>query len=178
MPPPAPEPPPPEPPTAPEPPTVLHNRFDLAYATLGILGWIDDIGAWMRSVTTCLRPGGRLVLIDLHPLMSAVGGTDPLVLDFPYAFDGPHHFNEPGSYADPTADVDATATVNYAHSLGEIVTAAVDAGRRIDSLREHLDSPIDPRGNMLDRELDGRYRLRIGGAAMPVLYTLTATNPH
>jgi SAM-dependent methyltransferase len=158
-------------------PAVLHNRFDVVYATIGVLGWIDDIDAWMQSVAGCLRPAGRLVLIDLHPLLSAVGRTNPLVLDFPYAFDGPHRFDEPGSYADAAADVDATATVNYAHSLGEILTAAIGAGLRIDKLREHLDSPIDPRGDLLTKDDDGRYRLRVGGTALPVLYTLLASRP-
>lgn len=156
-------------------PETLHDRFDVAYATIGILGWIDDVDAWMRSVTSCLRVGGRLILIDLHPLMNTIGSIEPLVLDFPYAFDGPHRFDEPGSYADPAADVSDTVTVNYGHSLGEIVTAAVHAGLRIDALHEHLDAAIDPRGSLLSREADGRYRLHIGGETLPVLYTLLAT---
>jgi hypothetical protein len=81
----------------------------------------------------------------------------------------------PGSYVDASADVVATVTVNYGHSLGEIVAAAIRAGLRVDELREHLDAPIDPRGSILDRDEDGRYRLRIGGTAVPVLYTLLAT---
>jgi SAM-dependent methyltransferase len=155
-------------------PKTLYGRFDIAYATIGVLGWIDDVDAWMRSVSACLCEGGRLVLIDLHPLSNMVGSLEPLVLDFPYAFDGPHRFDEPGSYADPTADVSDTVTVQYAHSLGEIVTAAIKAKLRIDALHEHLDLPIDPRG-FLTPDADGRYRLRIAGTPLPMLYTLLAT---
>ena len=98
-------------------------------------------------------------------------------LDFPYAFDGPRRFDEPGSYADESAAVEATATVEYAHSLGEIVTAAVGAGLRVDALTEHLDAALDGRGDVLTREADGRYRLRIDGEPLPVLFTLLASRP-
>ncbi len=134
-----------------------------------------DVRVWMRSVAACLRESGRLVLIDLHPLVQTVGSVEPLLLDFPCAFDSPHRFDEPGSYADAAADVSDTVTVEYGHSLGEIVTAAICAGLRIDESREHMDLAIDPRGDVLARENDGRYRLRIGGMVLPVLYTLLAT---
>src|ERR1700752_3452498 len=40
-------------------PAHLNERFDLAYATVGAICWIEDISAWMRSVAATLRPGGR-----------------------------------------------------------------------------------------------------------------------
>jgi len=156
-------------------PETLHGRFDVVYATSGVLCWIADIDAWMQSVASALRPGGRLVLVELHPLYLMVSSTDPLVLDFPYAFDGGRTFDEPGSYADAEADVAATTTVEYAHSLGEVVTAAVGAGLRIDALHEHLDAARDLRGGLLPREADGRCRLRVGGEVLPLFYTLRAS---
>ncbi|TDD85940.1 class I SAM-dependent methyltransferase [Actinomadura rubrisoli] len=154
-------------------PPVLRDGFDLAYATVGILCWIADVGAWMRSVASTLRPGGRLLLLDIHPLWQMVDTVDPLVLDFPYAFDGPHEFAASGSYA---AEAEATTTVEFGHSLGEIVTAAVSAGLRVVRLDEHLDSPLDfGRGQAADA--DGRYRFRVSGQLLPVLYTLIAERP-
>jgi SAM-dependent methyltransferase len=158
-------------------PEELHERFDLAYATIGVLCWIGDVGAWMRSAHAVLRPGGRLLLLDIHPLCMAIATLDPLELDFPYADDGPRRFDEDGSYADPGARLDATASVQYGHSLGEILTAAIRAGLHVAALHEHLDCERDPRGDLLAREDDGRYRLRIGGERLPVLYTLIAARP-
>ena len=71
----------------------------------------------------------------------------------------------------------ANDSVQYAHSLGEIVTAAVSAGLHVDALYEHLDAAIDGRGGVLAREADGRFRLRIGGEPLPVLFTLLASKP-
>jgi SAM-dependent methyltransferase len=158
-------------------PGDLNNRFDLVYATAGVLCWIDDLGAWMRSAAGVLRPGGRLLVVDLHPLYQMVAGVDPLTLDFPYGDDGGRTFDEDGSYADPAARVAATETVQFAHSLGETVTFAVQAGLRIERLDEHLELGRDPRGNVLPREDDGRYRLRLGGELLPLAFTLVARRP-
>lgn len=150
-------------------PPSLHGRFDLAYATIGILCWIADVDAWMRSVAATLRPGGRLVLIDGHPLFQMTASLDPLVLDFPYTHDGPHTFTATGSYAVPDAPV---TIVQFAHSLGEIVTAAATAGLRVVRLDEHLDAP--DLGSGYPPDPDGRQRFRASGQLLPVLYTLIA----
>jgi SAM-dependent methyltransferase len=159
-------------------PDSLHGCFDLAYATIGAICWIEDIGAWMRCAAATLRPGGRLVLVEIHPLYQMVAAAgEPLRLDFPYAYDGPHRYDEPGSYADPDAAVQATAEVVYAHSLGEVVNAAIAAGLRLDALHEHMDTDHDPRQNLLTRGADGRYRLEVSGQRLPILFTLIATRP-
>jgi SAM-dependent methyltransferase len=156
-------------------PRELLGRFDLVYATIGVIYWVEDVGAWMRSAAAALRGGGRLLLVDIHPLYNTIGTLEPLELDFPYAADGPRAFDEPGSYAGADLDVAVTRSVSYAHSLGETVNAAVGAGLRVERLEEHLDSDFDPRGDILAREEDGRHRLRIGGGALPVLFTLVAS---
>lgn len=163
----------------------LHGRFDLVYVTIGAICWIGDLDAWMRSVAALLRPGGRLVVVEIHPLMNVVGSTDPVVMDFPYAAAGPQAWSGSGSYANPDADHIGGATVEYAHSLGEVVTSAIEAGLRIDHLAEHLSVAFDPRGTLLRQDDDGRYRLRLGRGTdegdvaepLPVLFTLLATRP-
>src|SRR3712207_3745499 len=65
-------------------PEALSARFDVAYATIGVISWIDDLRAWMGSVAGTLRPGGRLVLVEIHPVFNMIERLDPLTLDFPY----------------------------------------------------------------------------------------------
>ena len=71
----------------------------------------------------------------------------------------------------------ATATVQYGHSLAEIVNAALGAGLKIQRLDEYLEADFDPRGDLLAREDDGRYRLRVDGELLPVLFALVAAKP-
>jgi hypothetical protein len=115
-----------------------------------------------------------LFLHELHPLYMTVATVEPFTLDFPYAFDGPREFDEDGSYADPSASIEATKTIEFAHSLGEVVTAAVGAGLVVDALHEELESDREHRGGVLAPEPDGRYRLRVSGEVLPLLYTLLA----
>jgi SAM-dependent methyltransferase len=158
-------------------PTELHNRFDLVYATIGVLVWIADLRAWMRSAAAALRGGGKLLLVDGHPLYTMIDTLDPLQLDMPYGGGAARAFDEPGSYAGADLPVSATATVNYAHSLGEIVNAALAAGLKIEHLEEHVEADFDPRGSVLPREDDGRVRLRVSGELLPFLFSLIAAKP-
>ncbi len=164
-------------------PASLAAQFDLVYASIGVLCWIDDLDAWMAGVARSLRAGGALVLVELHPLVTMVESIDPLVIDFPYAFDGPHVYSGTGTYANRDADIEWT-TVQYAHSLGEVVTAAARVGLRCEQLIEHTSGSFNT-GQFDGPEDDGRYRLRLGtgpqghGATepacpLPVLYTLIA----
>lgn len=157
-------------------PSELDASFDLAYSTMGVLCWISDVGAWMRSVASVLRPGGRLVLIDSHPLLNMVADEPPFRLEFPYADAGPFAF-EDGSYAVPDAKLNATTTIQFCHSLGEIVTAAVAAGLQINGLTEHLEATAAPRSHVMTRDPDGQLRLRVDGQALPILFTLLASRP-
>lgn len=160
-----------------------HGRFDLVYATIGVISWIADLEAWMRGAVALLRPGGRLVLVELHPLLCMPETIEPLVLDFPYANDGVRHYEGTGSYANPDADL-AWRIDQYGWSLGETVNAAISAGLSIVRLDEHTASPFDPRGSLLTREEDGLFRLRVGvglgggpGEPLPILFTLIAEKP-
>jgi SAM-dependent methyltransferase len=158
-------------------PFELHNHFDLVYATIGVLCWIDDLRSWMRSAAATLRGGGKLLLVDVHPMYQMVATTKPLRFDFPYAHDGPRAFDEPGSYAGADLPVAATESVSYGHSIAEVVNAALAAGLKIQRLDEHLDVDFDPRGDVLEHGDDGRYRLRADGELLPVLFTLVAAKP-
>ena len=160
-----------------------HGRFDLVYATVGVISWIADLEAWMRGAAALLRPGGRLVLVELHPLLCMPETIEPLVMDFPYANDGVRHYEGTGSYANPDADL-AWSIDEYGWSLGETVNAALSAGMSIIRLDEHTAAPFDPRGSVLTCEEDGLFRLRIGvgpggGPAepLPILFTLITEKP-
>jgi len=154
-------------------PASLDGRFDVVFASYGVLAWIRDVNAWMAGAASALRPGGRLVLVELHPAATMVETVDPLLVDFPYGGAAPLHFDSPGSYADPELDTAANDTVQHAHSLGEVVTAVAAAGLVVQELREYLDAESDDRG-ILVRGDDGRYRLPFGDQYLPVLYSLVA----
>ncbi|WP_186525958.1 class I SAM-dependent methyltransferase [Leekyejoonella antrihumi] len=156
-------------------PRDLRGCFDVCYASRGVLCWIDDLDQWMRQAAGVLRPGGRLALIDMHPLFLMADSVDPLVFDFPYAADGPQRFDDQaGSYAAIDATTEHNSTTEYGHSLAEVVTAAIAAGLTIDQLGEHLAVETDgPRG-LATREGDGLMRWRYTGQPLPIMFSLRA----
>ncbi|NXY94992.1 methyltransferase domain-containing protein [Streptomyces sp. BR123] len=157
-------------------PASLGSRFDLAVATYGVLCWIGDLDAWMRGAAAALRPGGRLVMVDLHPLYQVFASYEPLVADWPYGGGLPQREPVTGTYADPELRTEPRESVQYPHTLGEIVTAAAGAGLAVERLGEHTDAESDGRG-ILPRGQDGRYRFPFGQTHLPALYSLVARRP-
>jgi SAM-dependent methyltransferase len=156
-------------------PDSLRGGFDVAYATIGAICWIEDIGAWMRSAAATLRPGGRLVLVEIHPLYAMVEAAgEPLRLDFPYAFDGPRRFDEPGSYADPQAKTVHTVTYEWNHGFAEIIDPLLRHGLRLEYLHEFpytrgLSLPI------LEWGADGWQRVKGHENEFPLSFSLKMT---
>jgi hypothetical protein len=105
-----------------------------------------------------------------------VDAVDPVTFGFPYLGGAPQRFRSESSYASSATGLRTRDTVEYPHGLGEIVTAAVTAGLRIDALTEYLDAdgPEGRRDQMVHGD-DDRWRLVIGGQPIPVHYALRAT---
>ncbi len=156
-------------------PTSLIGGFDLVVATYGVFTWIGDLDAWARTAVSALRPGGRLVVVDMHPLAQMIEQRNPRTVDFPYADDGPHHCVSQTTYTDSAVVLAAQTTVQWAHSVGEIVTPLCRAGLRLDQLHEQLSSDRDDRPGVLAQGTDGQWRLQIWDHDLPVLLAITAT---
>lgn len=104
-------------------PENLYGRFDVAVATYGIFTWIGDLQAWADNAAATLRPGGRLVVVDLHPLAQMIETLEPLVVDFPYTDDEPHTPVAATPATPPPTSPWPRVTVQWAHSVSELVTA-------------------------------------------------------
>lgn len=117
----------------------IDARFDLIYASHGVLIWLPQLAGWARQVAARLAPGGRLYLIDEHPLaLTLAAGEHGLRFAHPY-FPGaaPMVQRVVGSYADRRAEVTHDRVHIWIHPVSELVNALVDAGLEIVALREY-----------------------------------------
>lgn len=117
---------------------VLDGPFDVVFLSKGVLAWIEDLDAWAGSCVRLLRPGGTFYLLELHPLaIATTRGPDGLAVTGPY-----FHVPQPtvvvadGSYAVSDAGLRHQESREWAHSLGETVTALARAGLAVEFLHE------------------------------------------
>ena len=119
---------------------LLGQRYDMVYTGVGAINWLPDIARWAETVAGLLKPGGRFHITEGHPMamiFSDEATQDNMAIEFPY-FDG-----TPGMRWDDAAtyggDGEVASPVSYewAHNVGAIVQALIDAGLTIDRFDEH-----------------------------------------
>jgi len=172
-----------------------HRTYDLVYTGIGAICWLPSIERWARTVAELLRPGGRLFIRDMHPVLNSslamtVANDHPdrvqqswisgpgdvtLALELPYWEQQQGMvWSDEVTYAGDEA-VSSPCSVEWNHSLGEIVMAVLGAGLRLTGLVEHDSVPFQPfPGAMTYDPETGEYRLTERPERLPVTFTLTA----
>ncbi|MGH1549835.1 class I SAM-dependent methyltransferase [Leifsonia poae] len=155
------------------------GSFDLVYTGVGALCWLPSADRWAQVVASLLAPGGTLHLREGHPILWSMDERldDDLHLRFPYwEREQPLEWDDDSTYVDTARPLTETRTYEWNHSLGEIVTALIRAGLRIDLLEEHDSVPWEALpGQMAER--DGEFVLAALDGVAPLSYTLRAIKP-
>jgi 2-polyprenyl-3-methyl-5-hydroxy-6-metoxy-1,4-benzoquinol methylase len=159
-------------------PDVLGRQFDVVLTSVGVLTWLSDLGSWARTVARLLRPGGVFLVHDAHPMLSAMEyerADDLLVVGQPYFATGePARFDDGVTYASDTRLANAV-TYEWTHDLGEILTAVLDAGLRIEAFAEQRTMPWRALPSMVRG--DEGWRLPDGVPEIPLMFSLVARQP-
>ncbi len=142
-------------------PHELDGTADLLYTGRGSLLWLQDLDAWARVLVRLLAPHGRLVIFEGHPAEWLFDADDEgrwIATDYDY-FAGPEASKgwAPG-YIDHLSIADDDQHWKFARSwtLGEIVTALLGSGLRLDRVAEH---PTDWWGGHADVRPEDRGRV-------------------
>jgi SAM-dependent methyltransferase len=148
--------------------------FDIVYVSLGALTWLPSVDRWASQVGALVAPGGRFYMHEDHPVAWALADDD-LRFEHTY-FEEPEPFviDTERSYTDGNRALVAQRTFEWNHSLGEIVTALVRHGLRIEWLVEH-DWTVWPRFPWLVHEAQGRWASTPDRPRVPLTYSLLAT---
>lgn len=125
-------------------PDSLDGTADLIYTGQGALPWIADLAAWAGVVTRLLRPGGRLLIFEGHPLDWV---WDKSASDFRFDPHDGHYFSDreashgwPGPLLGAARSAE-DGTPPHLHerqwTLGQIVTSLAATGLRLLRLDEY-----------------------------------------
>jgi SAM-dependent methyltransferase len=112
------------------------GTFDVTYTGGGVLVWIHDIDRWADVVASTLRPGGKFVLYDGHPVTGCLWnyGAGIVVADDYFGRTKPENSSDWGHF--PGGENASSIKAEFSWPLGDIVTALIRAGLVIESLRE------------------------------------------
>jgi SAM-dependent methyltransferase len=123
----------------------LDGTADLLYTGRGAIIWLQDLDRWAAVLRRLLAPDGRLVIFDGHPaewLFDADEDGRWTLTDYDY-FAGPEASRGwAPAYIDRLSIPEDEQHWKYARAwtLGEIVTALLGAGLRLEQVAEH---PVD-----------------------------------
>lgn len=156
------------------------NSFDLVYTGIGALCWLPRVAAWAEVVSALLAPGGSLVIREGHPILWSMDeslGDEPR-LRYPYfEQDEPLEWDDGQTYVPTDKIIQSSKTYEWNHSLGEIVTALINSGLRIDLLLEHDSVPWEALPGLMTERPGGEWALTERSGVMPLTYTIRATKP-
>ena len=165
-----------------EAPAVLNEAgaFDVVVASWGTICWLPDLLGWARTVAHFLRPGGFFYFAEGHPAALVFVERDWPAdnqprFDWPYLARAAMVVRDASDYADPEALLANDTTHQWLHPLGDVVTALIDAGLRLEWLHEHDRVPwrMLP---VLVRQADGFWGWP-DRKWLPLAYSLRARKP-
>ena len=142
-------------------PHELDGTADLVYTGRGSLIWLQDLDAWAAVIARLLARDGRLVLFEGHPaewLFDADENGHWIATDYDY-FGGPEASKGwAPEYIERLSLDDAEQSWKFARAwtLGEIISALLGAGLRLERVAEY---PIDWWGGHADVRPEERGRV-------------------
>ncbi len=128
-----------------EVPHELDGTADLLYTGRGAIIWLQDLDRWAGVLQRLLAPHGRLVIFDGHPaewLFDGDGEGGWTLTDYDYFGGAEASRGWAPEYIDRLSIPDREQHWKYARAwtLGEIITALLGAGLRLERVTEH---PVD-----------------------------------
>ncbi len=151
-------------------PNHLNDEFDIVYTTYGTIGWLPDMDKWGAVVSRFLKPGGKFIFVEFHPVVWMFDDEFSRI-SYRYFNSGPIVESETGTYANRDADINLEY-VMWNHSLGEVITSLVGNGIEVTSFEEYDYSPYDCFKFAIEWE-PGKYRIKHLENKLPMVYSLT-----
>lgn len=158
-------------------PQHLDQQFDIVFTSYGTIGWLPDLNKWGVIVSRFLKPRGRFVFAEFHPVVWMFD-DDFEKIAYNYFNDGAIIETENGTYADREADL-KQEYVCWNHSMSEVINSLIANGLEIKSLGEFDYSPYNCFNKTIEFE-PGKYRIAHLDNKIPMVYAIEAvkkTNP-
>lgn len=112
--------------------------FDLVLITIGVFGWMPDLKAFMELPARLLKPGGRLVIHEEHPIINMFDPEHERPFEPVLDYFRPEPLKEQGAIVyDGTPNETEATHWWFFHTLADVMTAALAAGLALERFDEH-----------------------------------------
>lgn len=149
--------------------TLQHitEKYDIVYTSYGTIGWLPDIDKWASIIAGALKPKGKLVFFEFHPVIWMYD-TDFNEVSYNYFKSDPIYEEETGTYANPLAEIE-NKTVTWNHSLSKVFQSLIKQNITIKNFQEFDYSHYNCLS--LTEEVEpGKFRIQKFGNKIPMMY--------
>ena len=153
-------------------PNYLDQQFDMVYTSYGTIGWLPDINKWANIVSRFLKPNGKFIFVEFHPIVWMFD-DDFSEIKYNYLNTGPILESEDGTYTDREAPINQDY-VMWNHGISEVVNNLIQNGLEINALNEFDYSPY----NCFNKTTEigkNKFRIKHLDAKIPMVYSIVAT---
>lgn len=149
-------------------PSLLDEQYDIVFASYGVIGWHPELKTFSEIVNRYLKPGGRFVFAEFHPIMWMY---DDALAEITYSYfnSKPIEEDEEGTYADKTADI-KSKFITWNHSLSKFVEELLVTGMTLRSIKEYDYSPYACWSSCI--KSDKGYQIKEKEGLLPMVYSL------
>jgi SAM-dependent methyltransferase len=158
-----------------ETPQLISEKFDIVFTTYGVLGWLPDMNEWANVVKTMLKPGGKLILVEFHPVIWMLD-DEFKGIEYSYFKGDPIIETKNTTYTDQgPVQMDTFQEITWNHSLDEVLSALLEEGLRLTHFKEYAYSPY-PCFSHIKETSPGQYQIIGLEDKIPMVYSLTVEN--
>lgn len=149
----------------------VQEQFDMVYTSYGTIGWLPDLDRWAEIIKKCLKPGGKFIFVEFHPVIWMFD-DDFNEIKYHYHNEKPIIEEFIGTYAQKDAEI-ITDYVGWNHSLSEVISSLLKQNLEINHFEEFDYSPYNCFNKTIEFE-KGKFRISGFDNKLPLVYSLTA----
>ncbi|MBI2443004.1 MAG: class I SAM-dependent methyltransferase [Candidatus Levybacteria bacterium] len=153
-------------------PKKLHKKFDIVFASYGVLCWLSDIQKFAKVVNHFLKDGGVFYLVEVHPFTGIL--SFDFNLYYKYFQKGPFVDDSSGTYTDWNAKVKGK-TYEWFYTMSDAIDAFIDVGLKIEFVHEFPFTMYDQFPGFMEKKAKGQWVLKNKKIQIPLLFSLKAT---
>lgn len=152
-------------------PKVLKKKYDIIFASYGVLCWLSDIKKFAKIVSHFLNKGGIFYIVELHPFTNIL--SYDFKISYKYFDKTPSMDDSSGTYANWNADI-KSPTYLWSYTISDIINSLTEEGLKIDYLHEFPFTMYNQFPGFMKQNKKGQYVLKNKEIQIPLLFSLKA----